>query len=59
MPCPICQNRVPGYFESLCEKHFNELPRPSRDKIKEAMERGRKAMEAYFRSIRGRNRSRY
>jgi hypothetical protein len=51
-PCPTCEGRKAGLFDSLCKKHFEELERPSAEAIEEAMEKGRKAAEAYRKSSR-------
>jgi hypothetical protein len=51
-PCPTCDGRKAGLFDSLCKKHFEALEGPSVEAIEEAMEKGRKAAEAYRKSRR-------
>lgn len=52
--CPVCEGREPGLFESLCQKHFDELPEIPVEEIRAAMEKGRKDAEAARRANRGR-----
>lgn len=46
--CPVCEGRAPGFFESMCERHFAESERPSSEQIRDAMERGKVAAQQYW-----------
>lgn len=48
MNCPKCEGRIgpETLFESLCEKHFDELEPIPVEEIRAAMARGKKLAEA-------------
>ena len=52
--CAMCDGRPVDPLKSLCQAHFDALEPISDEEIKRAMGDGRKAAEAFSRSMRGR-----